>query len=261
METDQENILSSKSAALIISLEEDLEKFVTLKTSIASNTKIPVHKIPAVPGKTLSQIAQDALTLTANYSVGKGALGCFLSHTAAWEFIIRAELEWAIILEDDAQVINFPALVDISIPESADLIFCQDRIQPISFDGSVENPQYISIDHGVERLVKKNGRQRDIGADGYILTRRGAKKLISAIQTDKFYGHIDWRLLRYCISEDDCIRLAGDSEIGVILQKHHCQQRPSWGILTSYIHWPAIVRHAHQTSRRGAHDKWRASSI
>ena len=69
------------------------------------------------------------------------------------------------------------------------------------------------------------------GLYGYLLTPAGAHKLIDAIRQDLCFGHVDWRVLRYCVTPGLVEKVIPATRVAEILRNHHHWQPPAWGIL------------------------------
>ena len=125
-----------------------------------------------------------------------GALGCFLSHRRAWQYV--AEHGCALICEDDARL---TAGTDGICSEmaGADLLFCNDRLgdwaRAAGFtSGAPETGDVVS---GVSSGggLSAFGLRAAPGADAYILTPDGAKRLLEITATQRIVCGVDWAML------------------------------------------------------------------
>jgi len=95
----------------VINLDERPDKFKNAEDQILAQG-LSCERISAVRGSNLSEEE-----ITKNYdtkankkhymkTMSVGEIGCYMSHRAAWQRIIDEELDYAIILEDDAEVLS-----------------------------------------------------------------------------------------------------------------------------------------------------------
>lgn len=95
------------------------------------------------------------------FSQSGGAPGCFLSHYSAWKKIINEDLDFALIVEDDIVI--------------SDLV-----------NYLMTNPD---IDESLE-FIQLGAREWD-GLEAYILSNKGAKKLISTVENSSVLKDCD----------------------------------------------------------------------
>ena len=95
----------------VINLDERPDKFKNAEDQILAQG-LSCERISAIRGSNLSEEE-----ITKNYdtkankkhymkTMSVGEIGCYMSHRAAWQRIIDEELDYAIILEDDAEVLS-----------------------------------------------------------------------------------------------------------------------------------------------------------
>ena len=67
------------------------------------------------------------------FTQSKGAVGCYLSHYEIWTDIIKNDIKWALVLEDDANVECVEKYLEndgeVKIKENTDLVQLNDRTQ------------------------------------------------------------------------------------------------------------------------------------
>ncbi len=84
-------------------------------------------------------------------------------------------------------------------------------------------------------LANLNITDRGVGSDGYLITPAAARKLLEATAHDLYFGHIDWRLVRYSVTSSLLEENFKDTRIYHIVINHHNHLIPPvWGILRSY---------------------------
>jgi GR25 family glycosyltransferase involved in LPS biosynthesis len=95
-----------KISAFVITLERATERRQHVDW-ILRNLPLPGMPLSAVDGKLLTPQEVDQCSARQLFSpryphpLGRGEIGCFLSHRKAWQAIIDAQLDAALILEDD----------------------------------------------------------------------------------------------------------------------------------------------------------------
>lgn len=234
----------------IINLQRDVARRQKLLDQFAALPDFDPRIVVAVYGPGLSDTIAEVLISNPDRPdwVGyKGTLGCHLSHVMAWERIAALDVP-AIVIEDDVNVSRLEALWEMTIPVNAELVFLNDRMAPPR-----ESSEVLPIWHA---LVLLDAKDRGLGGtDGYILTPGAARKLVAASRNDLFFGHVDGRLLRYAVSEDDLAYLSADSWIVNVVRNHHNRHRlPELGLLRGYCVTPALVMHVGDHSVRNELD-------
>ncbi len=92
---------------LVINLDSNPERLQSIEKQ-CQEYGLNFTRIPAVRGSSLSQAERDAVYNEEDnrkyyYKVlTSGEIGCTLSHVHCWQFIIENDLDYALILEDDA---------------------------------------------------------------------------------------------------------------------------------------------------------------
>ncbi|MGI4953941.1 MAG: glycosyltransferase family 25 protein [Janthinobacterium lividum] len=182
-------------AISVLNLDRNPERMVEIERHFASSAA-PRRRLPGVEGTRLSTPA--TFRLTGDRNAPRGTLGCFLSHAAAWEALLASDDPCALIVEDDViPLLDLPArLGSLNLPATWDLVFVNDRMAP-------HPPQATAI-FATTPLARAMARfpadHNAPGADGYLLSRRGAARLLDWTGTDGFLGDVDWRMLAYSLS-------------------------------------------------------------
>lgn len=96
-----------KYIVLVINLDSSVDRMTSMQKQLDA-LSIPFERISAVRGSLLSaeekarvynlRVNQDKYDKVLN----DGEIGCYLSHVRCWERIVKDELDFALILEDDA---------------------------------------------------------------------------------------------------------------------------------------------------------------
>jgi hypothetical protein len=95
------------------------------------------------------------------FSRSKGAVGCFLSHYIFWKKIVELDLEYALVLEDDA------------LPDDVENLLNSDIIHT-HFDG-VENPKLVQFN---KRTTPDKLPWWFDGTESYAINNKAARSLI-----------------------------------------------------------------------------------
>lgn len=90
----------------IINLERATQRWTNMTQRLSTTPYYRIHRIPGVEGATLNleHVALDASTTRQYFgqALGKGSIGCYLSHVRSWEALIASNAPYGLILEDDA---------------------------------------------------------------------------------------------------------------------------------------------------------------
>jgi hypothetical protein len=180
----------------------------------------------------------------------KGVLGCSLSHAAAWENALRAGTEWSLILEDDSDAEGLEKLRDLQLSPDIDLIFCNGRM--VYQQSGVD---LLPILPAFEFIIRNN---TGVGTDGYLISRRGARKLLEFFARDGFYSHVDLRLAAYSLTLEEIETLPQGKYIirdictlrRIYDAKHHLAARVLGAAITRHVKGAPSRREA-EDARRG----------
>lgn len=147
-----------------------------------------------------------------------GAFACYLSHAAIWAKVASGSSPYAFIFEDDT-TFDFAALesclLDIE-DTSFDLIFVNQRmhrwVSSISRTGPSCMVKVASLLS--ERVL--NGAYADHvpcpGADGYIVSKRGARRLLHIMQSRGICMGVDYALLLNTLTRTQLVELSDGSD-------------------------------------------------
>ena len=123
----------------------------------------------------------------------EGQLGCFLSHFQLWKYIIKSNLDLAIILEDDVKIYNnFNKIIDTvyeNLPVKFDYVHL--FIHP-----DKQNIQYLEGKDGDIIPAEDN-----FGTVAYMVSLRGAKRLVKLTELLKIQAPVD-RQINFCIQHN-----------------------------------------------------------
>lgn len=239
---------SATVLAFVINLDKDRDRRDAILRQFDGLADLEPRIVEGVYGRHLPDGLCEHLAQEKQWAKHKGTIGCFLSHVKAWEEVARLDDRFAIVLEDDVNVAGLARLADIALPEDAEIVFINDRMCGEGRGAPAATPMLRAL----QRLEASHGGP---GGDGYILTPAGARKLLAALATDYYYGHVDGRLLRYATGEDDLAALPEKSWIvGVVRHHRHPSLVPKLGLLKGYTLSAPLVRHLGVVSIREAED-------
>ena len=136
-------------------------------------------RVSAVDGRQLSEETIRQWCGVASFGeVRPGATACFLSHRGCWQRIVDEGLPCAAIFEDDLHLGDDAVALFANgdwVPEEADIVKVETMRQPTRMDKTpVAAP-------GARKLYRLAGKH--IGAGGYVVTRKGAEKLLKMSET------------------------------------------------------------------------------
>jgi hypothetical protein len=205
-----------------------------------------VFHLPAVLGRTLPGSVCVKLTRDPNSVNNKGAIGCMLSHLNVWEHVRGMQAPFALVLEDDVLVKNPQRLETGSLPPDFDLAFCNDRM----VTGDDESPNYLPI--ATEMLPRVEANGKSVGGDSYLLSPRGARKLVEYFNRDLYFGHVDVRMLAYCLQTSALKK----SVAGALTRElAHIREIVNHDMsLEGYVCTSKMFRHMNAESRRARED-------
>jgi GR25 family glycosyltransferase involved in LPS biosynthesis len=223
--------------AVVINLDRDAVRMDLFRKRFAEVPQLDISRTSGVFGRDLPRLARRSLSSSDFWADFRGEIGCFLSHVNVWESIFRADLIH-LVLEDDAIPNGLSRLFELSLPNDADLVFVNSRMCPSK--GVGETLQLLPIIESV-RLLNRTGE--GVGAEGYILTPVGAGKLLEAIESDGFFGNVDWRMLRYSLKPEDLKDDLVGSRCDEVIRNHHNHLLPpQWGVVMAYCLNDPLIR-------------------
>jgi len=172
----------------VINLKKDTERWETMKQQF-NNTSYSIIRWDAVYGKELDEAYIKEITDTfCNIGCSYSIIGCWLSHYSLWKYIAENDLTDVLILEDDVTITNFDENVKTilsEIPDDYDMVY---------FDciGSCD------LEYSILTEMKKQDKlftpAFPLGMYAYMLSNKGAKKLVEYDVLKKVRYHIDFTL-------------------------------------------------------------------
>jgi hypothetical protein len=226
----------------IINLDRDVDRYRSAITAFEGIPGFRTVRINAVSGRELPEAICHLIAQSETWAERRGEIGCFLSHVKAWEAVATSAEPYSIIVEDDATSAGLELIRDVDIPDGADLVFLNARMSPGRPWGSAgKPPAVLPISASFENLAAGGG----VGADGYLITPNGAIKLLSAIKKDYCFGHVDWRILRYCVSIELLEGRNIEDDLSYIIKNHHNPRvPPAWGVINGFCLSEPLIIHS-----------------
>jgi glycosyl transferase family 25 len=182
----------------VINLKTRQDRWNEIKNQF-KNTDLKLIRWNAVYGKDLSEKQIRAITSDfCNVFCSHGIVGCWLSHYTLWQFIVKHNIDNVLVLEDDAKpVTEFNSRISTElkkIPKDYDLVYfgCSGSCDKIGDDviglGYKKN-KVISDDLIIPTVP--------LGTHAYLISNKGAQKLLSYRELKKVRYHIDCSLSNY----------------------------------------------------------------
>lgn len=181
----------------VINLDQDTIRWDVLVQRLTANgvPQSVIHRLAAVFGKTLSKqdLARNA-SCKARLFCTPGMIGCYLSHVEFWKKVVSESEPYQLVLEDDAIVSDgFYQRAQQMIDELQDNVEFRDKwdvlllgafscVHPDGRQGVANRGQAFLLGDGRRpRRVTSHIHipHRPLGTHAYILSQRGARKLLS----------------------------------------------------------------------------------
>ncbi|GAB0115902.1 hypothetical protein AcidC75_34260 [Acidisoma sp. C75] len=226
---------------LVISLDTASPHFCRLRANLNEMGIEPQH-VQGVWGKHLPYALLDEIA-HAHEPHERGTLGCLLAHVNAWEAALESDHEVCLIMEDDALPIGVlpSSFRSLSLPANFDVCFANERA---CFKGSsrdfYEAKGFVAKDV-LESLATWPLDHSAPGADGYFVSRKGAKRLLELFKQGLSRGDVDWWLVRHCVDRENYRFLPPDSTTAAVLGNVEGIEAPA---ITAYSLFPHIVKTA-----------------
>ena len=150
--------------------------------------------VPAVDGKTM-EFTYDIYKLFKNNDFGgrKGFIGCAMSHYNLWKKLASSDENYYIIFEDD--IFDFNENVSVYIKETINQMNQHDGMEIVYLGYSI----FPNFDNKQEKI---DGRDFSIipllynqymgGFFGYVISKQGAKKMLTYIEKNGIKHGIDY---------------------------------------------------------------------
>lgn len=176
-----------KYATYLINLDKSTQRLDACTKEFAKQN-ITFERISAVYGADLSSeelaLAYNPCAPDAHYKVlGVGEVGCFLSHRKVWQAIIDAELDFAVVLEDDIH------LTGVSFAKMIEAIKQIDRPWYYIKILGVREPSHLLRSQEIDQFMLSTFQKVPARTGAQIVSREGAARLLKT--TAPFYRPVD----------------------------------------------------------------------
>ena len=243
---------------LVINRDCDTDRWAATKDSATTQGVDPI-RIAAIDAHASDFDATRYADLIAPAFWGRdtikpGALGCFLSHRAAWMHIVQSNLPAALVLEDDADLTAPPDRVRAALSD-CDLLFANDRMADWANAVGLSGDS-VSLDKLIDALSQKGGPnavgvRKTPGGDAYALTNAGAERLLQITAQTRVTCGVDWAMVWAALPQS--VAFAGFEELD-ILQK--TTKRPLQPLLAHVLtdpvaclrKAPSVLKHSVEVS-------------
>ncbi len=129
------------------------------------------------------------------------------------------------ILEDDTQFLADPnhVLREVRLPAGWDIIFANPRLDLSQHEGEWDGTCTLRpFEQVFARFSHLSPGQDNFGADCYLLSREGARKLTEIVESEGFHTiGTDWYLQTHCIARHQLEAFNPDSLIGKFTRARH----------------------------------------
>ena len=176
----------------VISLKNQSERRNHI-TKVFSDLNLTFHFYDAIDTSKIDEfIDKNSIKLRASH-LSDGEIACYLSHFDLWQQAVDKNLEYIAIFEDD-----------IYLAKDASTLLTELNWLPKNFDAiKLETMnERVSI-HKTTKLVNNRYlakmQSRHMGGAGYIVSRKGASKLINKTLTDGITGPVDHLIFDWLI--------------------------------------------------------------
>lgn len=147
------------------------------------------------------------------YKFKPGAFGCYLSHAKCWQQISVGDAPYGLILEDDI-LINEQSFENFELNneiESLDVVFINagvTRLLNLASSSIPDDTEFVSVDKLIKDLLINERFNDELtpGGYGYLLSKKGAKKLLQIMRREKACMGVDYAILFSSLS-DETLRL------------------------------------------------------
>ncbi|NOJ64183.1 MULTISPECIES: glycosyltransferase family 25 protein [unclassified Arthrobacter] len=181
----------------VLNMLEDRRKLSLLRGLYRQFGVVP-NRHEAVDGRRIDPSELPDIAAHRGLRMGKGALGCALGHISMWQTFLLSNRSYGFFLEDDGLPYTWMNLSEV-VAEAGqfDVLYVNERMSSVKA-GIVST----SISPLWETLATRPDSVHGWGADGYILSRLGAERLLEAASEDKVLSHIDGQIASYGIPPD-----------------------------------------------------------
>ncbi|GGZ99337.1 hypothetical protein GCM10008090_04900 [Arenicella chitinivorans] len=184
-------------SVVCINLDRDAQRFLLLR-ALYKEIGIQPERHPGIFGASVPQIAVDSIFKSKR---PLNAIGCTMSHISVWDKVAKLDDEQVVlVLEDDAlpsHQYNVSELL-ASLPSDMDYCFVNDRAAGGWTSNDLSKYQFEKAQYANRKL---SDDCRAIGGDGYLLSPKGARKLLGLVARDGVVHSVDWQMYALGLSD------------------------------------------------------------
>ncbi len=160
-----------------------------------------------------------------------------------------------LVIEDDViPLLDLPPrLGPLGLPPGYDICFVNDRLEPRLDPAATHAP---SLHRLADAMLGFPPEDNAPGGDGYIVSAKGAAKLLAWVAQDGFTGDVDWRLLAYGMDPAAIAALPREAFARQALDQLR-RRIPRGDRLEAYVLHPALIRTVGVSSDREDEDRER----
>ena len=229
-----------------LNLDKHKERWARCQSLYQGNADI--RRLPGLVGDSLPAYLLSRLNI--NPQLPKTSIGCTFSHIDAWERIAENPQSTSqFVVEDDGLPLWFNHFTNGMVQnlmkaQQLDLLFIHDRSSPpefalMEFDSNWR-PSALPIQTGLDRYKRYGLPIPDgWGADGYCVSAKGARKLLTLLERDGFTNHIDWQMFLYSNSDWDHPILKPKMN-EAITYSQICQRKPERELNAAILNFPLV---------------------
>lgn len=181
-----------------INLDRDEHRFLGLK-NLYERIGCSVLRQPGALGSAVPQLMRSALFRS---DLPPNSIGCWSSQVRTLERIVESGHECGLIIEDDGLPAFGFGVSDLleAAPQGFDICFLNDRAVPGWWSESRHTPRMIDVNERYDSIASS---VRAIGADGYLVSKRGAERILDDLARNGAVKHYDWQIYSYGIESVD----------------------------------------------------------
>lgn len=186
-----------------------------------------------------------------------GAFACYLSHSKCWKMISTGDDSYGIILEDDIKV-NKDAFEKFNIDiKEFDIIFINFGVtrllKLIEYKIDAQDNAFVPLNDVLTNLLINNKFENRLspGSYGYIVSKKGASKLLKMMEREKICMGVDFAMIFNSLSNQSIEQIKQLKSLPLYLQHYldninelSFYSDPNRVILNSYIYnFPPLISH------------------
>ncbi len=157
----------------LINLDRSTDRLEDISHRLSS-IGLTFERISAVNSETIDEEQEKRLFSysSGHLPLGKGEMGCFLSHRKVWQEIVDRGLKWAFVAEDDLHLSHATPFFETTdwLPEAAHIVKAETARQKVFLSTDLQSEV---SGHELRRLQSYHG-----GSAGYFVSAKGAALLL-----------------------------------------------------------------------------------